>query len=177
MAAWYCWIIRRSVVALRAEMRSVLEFLRNGHSHAMDVSEIDEAKLHACNGQNITNMTFIGSVIRQPLNKAECPTSEIYPLSILYNSELYGNLPRSVTVREPPPCRRLAQVRSREGQNDGLTWIKPVDNRAPFQVSCKGGWVLVQKRTSSSVSFYRNFRSPKCCDHSGAGDGRRTELR
>ena len=67
----------------------------------MDVSEIDEAKLHACNGQNITNMTFIESVIRQPLNKAECPTSEIYPGSILYNSELYGNLPGSVTVREP----------------------------------------------------------------------------
>ena len=47
--------------------------LRNGHSHATDASEIDEAKLHACNGQNITNMTFIEIVIHQPPNKAECP--------------------------------------------------------------------------------------------------------
>ena len=112
--------------------------LRNGHSHAMDASKIDEAKLHACNGQNITNMTFIAIVIHQPPNKAECPTPENYPGLILYNSELYGNLPGSVTVREPTPCRWSAQVRSCEGQNDGMTWIKPVDNRAPFQVFCKG---------------------------------------
>ena len=79
--------------------------LRNGHSHAMDASVIDEAKLHGCNGQNITNMTFIEIVIHQPPNKAECPTPEIYPASILYNSELYGNFPGSVTVREPMPCR------------------------------------------------------------------------
>ena len=135
--------------------------LRNSHSHTMNVSEIDEAKLHACNGQNITNMTFIEIVIRQPPNKAECPTPEIYPGLILCNSELYGNLPGSVTVRQPTSCRWLAQVRSREGQNDGLTWIKPVDNRASFQVSCKGGWVLVQKRTSSSVSFLQKLELAK----------------
>jgi hypothetical protein len=126
---------------------------------AMDASEIDETKLHACNGHNITNMTFIAIVIHQPPSKVECPTPEIYPGSILYNSEVYGNLPGSVTVREPTPCRWSAQVRSCEGQNDGLKWIKPDDNRAPFQVFCKGGWVLVQKRTSPSVSFYRNWSS------------------
>ena len=92
--------------------------LRNDHSHTMDASEIDEAKLHACNGQNITNMTFIEIVIHQPPNKAESPTPEIYPGLILYNSELYGNLPGSVTVREPTLCRWSAQVRSCEGQND-----------------------------------------------------------
>ena len=59
----------------------------------MNASEIDEAKLHACNGQNITNMTFIEIVIQQPPNKAECPTPEIYPGLILCNSESYGNLP------------------------------------------------------------------------------------
>ena len=94
----------------------------------MDVSEIDEAKLHACNGQNITNMTFIEIVIHQPPNKAECPTPEIYPGLILCNSELYGNLPGSVKVREPTLCRSSTQVRSCEGQNDGLMWIKHVDN-------------------------------------------------
>ena len=113
--------------------------LRNDHSHAMDTSEIDVAKLHACNRQHITNMTFIEIVIHQPPNKAECLTPEIYPGLILYNSELYGNLPGSVTVLEPTLCRWSAQVKSCEGQNDGLTWIKHVDNRVPFQVFCKGG--------------------------------------
>ena len=73
--------------------------LRNGHSHAMDGSEIDEAKLHACNGQNITNMTYIEIVIHQPPNKAECPTPEIYP--------------GLATFREASQCgnRRLADGR------------------------------------------------------------------
>ena len=108
-------------------------------SMVLDAPEIDDAELHACNGPNIINVTFIEIVIHQSPNKAECPTPEIYPGLILYNSELYGNLPGSVTVREPTLCRWSAQVRSCEGQNDGLTWIKHVVNRAPFQVFCKGG--------------------------------------
>ena len=68
--------------------------LRNGHSHAMDASEID-------------NMTFIETVIHQPPNKAECPTLEIYPGSILYKSELYA------TFRGASQCgsRRFADGR------------------------------------------------------------------
>ena len=93
--------------------------LRNGHSHAMDASEIDEAKLHACNGQNITNMTFIEIVSHQPPNKAECPTPEIYLGLILYNSELYGNLPGSVTVRELTHKSDVAKGRTDVDQTRG----------------------------------------------------------
>ena len=88
----------------------------------MDASEIDEAKLRACNGQNIANMTFIEIVIHQASNKAECPTLEIYPGSILYNSELYGNLPGS---REASQCwnRRLADGRHKSGVAKGRTTV------------------------------------------------------
>lgn len=48
--------------------------------------------------------------------------------------------------------------RSCAGQMDGLTWIQP-DFYRPIQVLCQGGWLLMQKRTSSSVNFYRDWMS------------------
>jgi len=48
--------------------------------------------------------------------------------------------------------------RSCAGQRDGLQWIKP-DGDRDIQVFCEGGWVLMQKRTSSSVNFHRDWTS------------------
>ena len=67
--------------------------LRNGHSHAMTLQKSMRPSCALAMGQNIANMTFIEIVIHQA--PKECPTPEIYPGSILYNSEWYGNLPEA----------------------------------------------------------------------------------
>ena len=65
---------------------------------------VDQAKMHACNGKNITDMSFLNFTIEKPPSKAGCPTPEIYPGSTLYREEVYGKLPAGLSVRQPTPC-------------------------------------------------------------------------
>merc|ERR1712135_137104 len=65
---------------------------------------VDQAKMHACNGKYITNMSFLNFTIEKPPSKAVCPTPEIYPGSTLYREEVYGKLPAGLSVRQPTPC-------------------------------------------------------------------------
>merc|ERR1719480_87012 len=65
---------------------------------------VDQAKMHACNGQNITDMSFLNFTIDKPPSKVVCPTPEIYPGSTLYREEVYGQLPGGLSVRQPTPC-------------------------------------------------------------------------
>merc|ERR1719336_1391856 len=44
--------------------------------------------------------------------------------------------------------------KSCEGMADGKHDIKP-DDGEPFSVTCKGGWIVIQRRTSGDVDFYR----------------------
>ena len=54
---------------------------------------------------------------------------------------------------------------------DGPHYIKP-DGNAAFQVECMQGMIVMQKRTSSSVDFYRNWQDYK----TGFGDAANTWL-
>ena len=75
-------------------------------ANAMNTSgSVDETKMHVCNGHNITNMSFIKVVIRQPPIKVACPAPEIYPGSTLYHNLIYSNLKEGIQVRQPTPCR------------------------------------------------------------------------
>ena len=69
-----------------------------------DSGSVDEAKIHLCNANDITNMFFLKLVIDVPPAKTVCPVPEIYPGSILYREQIYGKLPGGLTVREPTPC-------------------------------------------------------------------------
>ena len=64
---------------------------------------VDQAKMHACNGKNITDMSFFNFTIEKPPTMDVCPTPEIYPGS-LYREEVYGKLPAGLSVRQPTPC-------------------------------------------------------------------------
>ena len=65
---------------------------------------VDQAKMHACNGKNIADMSFLNFTIDKPPSKAVCPTPEIYPGSTLYREEICGQLPAGLSVRQPTPC-------------------------------------------------------------------------
>ena len=68
---------------------------------------VDQAKMHACNDKNITDMSFLNITIEKPPSKAVCPTPEIYPESTLYREEVYGKLPAGLSVRQPTLCPLL----------------------------------------------------------------------
>jgi len=75
---------------------------------AMDSSgTADQAKMSACDGDNITNITFLKIDIQQSPNKTVCPSPDIYPGSAAYRDEVYGKLPGGLTVRQPTPCHWL----------------------------------------------------------------------
>jgi len=65
---------------------------------------VNHAKMHVCDGKNITDMSFLNFTIDKPPSKAVCPTPEIYPGSTLYREEVYGKLPAGLSVRQPTPC-------------------------------------------------------------------------
>ena len=65
---------------------------------------VDQAKIHACNGKNIADMSFLNFTIDKLPSKAVCPTPEIYPGSTLYREEIYGQLPAGLSIRPPTPC-------------------------------------------------------------------------
>ena len=65
---------------------------------------VDQAKMHACNGKNITDMSFLNFTIEKPPTMDVCPTPEIYPGSLLYREEVCGKLPVGFSVRQPTPC-------------------------------------------------------------------------
>jgi hypothetical protein len=82
-------------------------------ANAMNTSGVDEAKLHACHGENITNMSFIKIVIPPVPSRYECPAPEIFPGSNSYNTEVYGRLPTrsgNLTARRPTPCQWAGQA-------------------------------------------------------------------
>jgi len=65
---------------------------------------VNHAKMHVCDGKNITDMSFLNFTIDKPPSKAVCPTPEIYPGSTLCREEVYGQLPAGLSVRQPAPC-------------------------------------------------------------------------
>jgi hypothetical protein len=71
---------------------------------------VDQANMHACNGHNITDMSFLNFTIDQPPSKAVCPTPEIFPGSKLYQSEVYGGLAEDIQVRQPTSCPWSSQA-------------------------------------------------------------------
>lgn len=83
-------------------------------ANAMDArGSVDEAKIHACEGWNITNMSFIKVVIPQPPAKVECPSPEIFPGSTSYEEVVYGRLPAGLPVRPPIHCPSTRQCEGR----------------------------------------------------------------
>jgi len=68
---------------------------------------VDEAKMHACEGGNITNMSFIKVVIPQPPAKVECTPPEVFPGSTSYKELVYGGLPADLAMRPPTLCPSL----------------------------------------------------------------------
>jgi hypothetical protein len=125
-------------------------------ANAMSASNVDQAKMHACNGENITNMSFIKIDFNPPPEQAVCPRPEIYPGSNIYKDLVYNRIPPGVAVRQPSLCHWSAKGTSCEGRPDGYRVIRP-DDRRSIRVYCKDGWLLMQRRTSASVSFERNW--------------------
>ena len=65
---------------------------------------VDQAKMHAWNGKNIADMSFLNFAIDKPPSKAVCPTPEINPGPTLYKEEIYGQLSAGLSVLQPTPC-------------------------------------------------------------------------
>ena len=70
---------------------------------------------------------------------------------------VHGRIPSGVAVRQPTLCHWSAEgSRSCAGRPNGYTVIRPDGNRS-IRVYCKDGWFLMQRRTSASVNFERNW--------------------
>ena len=65
---------------------------------------VDQAKMYACSGKIIADVSFHNITIDKLQSKAVCPTPEIYTGSTLYREEIHDQLPAGLTVRPPTPC-------------------------------------------------------------------------
>ena len=117
-------------------------------ANAISASNVDRVKMHACNGENITNMSLIKIDFHPPPEKAVCPRPEIYPGSNLYNDCVYGGIPSGVAVRQPTPCDWSAGWRScggrPNGHGDQARWQQ-------IHLSLLQGWVVIDAETHQCV--------------------------
>ena len=103
---------------------------------------VDLAKMHACNGKNIADLSFLNFTIDKLPSKAACPTPEIYPGSTLYREEIYGQLPAGLSVRPPTPCP--CSIRSTVDLNKlhfDVSKPRSTDVRVKWSSAC--GWPVV----------------------------------
>jgi hypothetical protein len=108
----YLSVLKRRSDAIKEAKESVVRWKKSWlaasrmecMAHAMNASSVNETAMHACNSENITDISFIKIVVEEPPVKVVCPTPEIFPGSLSYKEAVYDKLPSGLTVRQPTSC-------------------------------------------------------------------------